>query len=772
MLLLDDLQRASRGTLAVLAGLKGPVVGTYCTPVHPEHTGLEHLARTVIALRPLARTDSERLLAAMIEATPTPELVDALHHCSRGRPSLLRLAVDAHRTGGSLRILDGTAYLAGTGTFSAPAPNHPVIQRLRLLGRAEWDVLKALTVLHPLGPAAEQVVADRLELSAADLWKVLARLSPHITRTAGTWRFRAPVIEHCVREQLGPWERQDLSRSAVIALWGETAACSAPSYLPERLVDAGRLVDTGRAGNELLEAGRAAMVDDRSHAQRWLRAAARSHNDPATRATALALHAVVCGSRHDHRLAVESTGHVLRQCAHLISPDLLQEVQVTRLVALAANRETAALHAIAEHRSGALPGSDGCRAVTAAIALSLVGQWAQASRMLANTRSAWSSANNTTATYGELLHVETAVLSGRMAGLDRLENDPELLPLFREPRHRLTTLAHLARILIGLGETARAEHLLSRHDGHSIPVSDADSALIGLRTGQWRPALRQSRLALADSVSVGQPIPHTALIHETTMALAAGGWLRRAQAVIEQGRTNQAAVPYVLDLAEAELALVINHRERARHLLEHGLSSAARQNLMMTTDDMWLRILLLCPGKSHTALAELKRIANRMGTGRTRRNYLLGRAIVCKDRGDHAVKVAKDRGQPAEVAETLELVALHVGWGNTRLLREAYEIYGHLDALLPRARLRRLMAKQSIPVPGRAATVAETERLLATLVSEGLTNRELARVLQTTEKSVESRLTRLFQRAGYRSRVELAAAMMTGRYPGAPQPHT
>jgi DNA-binding NarL/FixJ family response regulator len=87
-----------------------------------------------------------------------------------------------------------------------------------------------------------------------------------------------------------------------------------------------------------------------------------------------------------------------------------------------------------------------------------------------------------------------------------------------------------------------------------------------------------------------------------------------------------------------------------------------------------------------------------------------------------------------------------------------------MDALLPRALLRHLMREHGVAVPGRAATTAEQERLLASLVAEGLTNRELAGVLTTTEKSVEAKLTRLFQRTGYRSRVELATAMLTGEY--------
>jgi len=76
------------------------------------------------------------------------------------------------------------------------------------------------------------------------------------------------------------------------------------------------------------------------------------------------------------------------------------------------------------------------------------------------------------------------------------------------------------------------------------------------------------------------------------------------------------------------------------------------------------------------------------------------------------------------------------------------------------------MRHHNVPIPNRAATTSENERLLAVLVTEGLTNRQLAAVFGTTEKSVEGRMTRMFARIGYRSRVELAAAMVTGEYPG------
>jgi DNA-binding NarL/FixJ family response regulator len=67
-------------------------------------------------------------------------------------------------------------------------------------------------------------------------------------------------------------------------------------------------------------------------------------------------------------------------------------------------------------------------------------------------------------------------------------------------------------------------------------------------------------------------------------------------------------------------------------------------------------------------------------------------------------------------------------------------------------------------VPDRGPTAAENDRLLATLVAEGTPNRQLATVLQVSEKSVEGRLSRLLRRTGYRSRVEIATAVFNATF--------
>ncbi|MFC0541900.1 LuxR C-terminal-related transcriptional regulator [Kutzneria chonburiensis] len=83
-----------------------------------------------------------------------------------------------------------------------------------------------------------------------------------------------------------------------------------------------------------------------------------------------------------------------------------------------------------------------------------------------------------------------------------------------------------------------------------------------------------------------------------------------------------------------------------------------------------------------------------------------------------------------------------------------------MGSLLFRFAVRNHMRDHNIPIPGRQSTVEENEQLLTVLVAEGMGNRQIATILDTSEKSVEGRLSRIFSRTGRRSRVEVAVALL------------
>jgi DNA-binding NarL/FixJ family response regulator len=64
--------------------------------------------------------------------------------------------------------------------------------------------------------------------------------------------------------------------------------------------------------------------------------------------------------------------------------------------------------------------------------------------------------------------------------------------------------------------------------------------------------------------------------------------------------------------------------------------------------------------------------------------------------------------------------------------------------------------------PGDAgmAALSRREREIAELVAEGLTNREIGSRLFLSEKTVETHLSRVFQKLGVRSRAQVAAAVV------------
>jgi DNA-binding NarL/FixJ family response regulator len=69
--------------------------------------------------------------------------------------------------------------------------------------------------------------------------------------------------------------------------------------------------------------------------------------------------------------------------------------------------------------------------------------------------------------------------------------------------------------------------------------------------------------------------------------------------------------------------------------------------------------------------------------------------------------------------------------------------------------------------PGRTALSALTrrEQQVASLVSQGLTNRRIAQRLHVTDKTIEMHLSNIFAKLGVSSRTETAAAVIRGHLP-------
>jgi DNA-binding CsgD family transcriptional regulator len=92
-------------------------------------------------------------------------------------------------------------------------------------------------------------------------------------------------------------------------------------------------------------------------------------------------------------------------------------------------------------------------------------------------------------------------------------------------------------------------------------------------------------------------------------------------------------------------------------------------------------------------------------------------------------------------------------------LQAGLAIFTEHGARLWAERARAELARISGSSPSAGNELSETERRIATLVASGQANKQVAAELHVTVRTVESNLTRVYQKLGIRSRSQLAARM-------------
>jgi DNA-binding NarL/FixJ family response regulator len=94
-------------------------------------------------------------------------------------------------------------------------------------------------------------------------------------------------------------------------------------------------------------------------------------------------------------------------------------------------------------------------------------------------------------------------------------------------------------------------------------------------------------------------------------------------------------------------------------------------------------------------------------------------------------------------------------------LEAAQAIFAELGARIWLERAEKEL-RRARPRPRRDRELTSAERRVAALVAAGKTNREVAAQLFTTVSTVEAHLTRIYRKAGVRSRTELARRVADG----------
>ncbi|PSM38029.1 helix-turn-helix transcriptional regulator [Streptomyces dioscori] len=633
-------------------------------------------------------------------------------------------------------------------------------------------------------------------------------------------RFRLPVVAHAVRERLGPLERSRLSAAAVEALWAEQDAVSAAStegaegaegatphprrpaltalpdeadavaYLADRVAEAGSLVDLDRAVAELTAAAQRLHPDSEGRGVlRWCRAAGHLAERPADRVAALHQYAKAAYNAGDHHTARTIAESVLRNLADVLGPRALQDTASLFTAATANDLDWRALSRLATARWWDELRLPDLAAVTGrALALSQLERWQEVLDLLARTEHVWATDAHARAKPAYFRAVAELAL-GRPERFRESLAFPEASYLDAGHVHALATT--MFDELLSGRDLRAAEALLDAQGLTADLLAPRSLFLWRHLQGRWDEALESARWMLANN-QTSTPAADSHLIPARTAAvLLARGRPTSARRLLDSVRGDAAGghgespLEYSLDAVEAEVLRVLGDPAGAEKALRRGLDAAALRGQIAGTDELWAALAETHaeegrPGEAAACLRHLRLISDRTGDARTRLRYLLASAHVQRQPGQpgqigpggfggfgtvrgnlrEAVRLARSRSQPFETAVTL-VAAAGAGAGPPALLHEAYELFGGTGAALPRFHTRTAMREAGTTVPGRRQATAENEQLLATLIAEGLTNRQIATVLRLSEDAVANRLTRLFARTGLRSRTEVVTAVLT-----------
>ncbi|MFD8498776.1 helix-turn-helix transcriptional regulator [Amycolatopsis sp. NPDC059657] len=717
-----------------------------------------------VNLRPLSPRQLDTFIAGAIEATLEPVALTRLWKQTRGWPATAGTVIESFHECGLARIVDRRAYLRRGFPRRWPNTDLPV-QWIRRMGPEYWRAAKAIAVVGPLGEAAPRLVAEAMGIPEGEAIRLLTQLDRagvlKLHRAERAWRFRLPLVASCLEELLGPYERRKLAQIAVSALWQGTARCADPYYLPDQLVNAGAMVDKNRARNELLTSAGRVAVRGSVRAIPWLRAAAELTGDRVDRVGILLTHAWTCLVRGEAALALESSDTVLKSYAREIPDGMVPDVLFVHLTAMHQAGETCTLEKIAQGEWWPWPGTALEQAVARAYTLSLLGRWQETLALL--------SPETTPATHDvETIRATAELWLGGTAGFDRLV---AVLPgRFKAGESPCQEVSDRAGALLVLAERDRAERLAAGVHGSPVQLDLPGQSLLAVYHGRIDEALDLAHKSIATSAPHGCNHVQTAMYQIAAVLQLFRGRLARARDLIATARTRQPTLPHLLALAEARYGLVFGEIESAESILTSALERAEENGVLARTEGLWIMLadIALHTGRTEDLpgyLRKVDHVATRMGTELAEIDRLTLRALVESDHASAqaAIRLAERRGQPLEQFVVLQRLVRY-GVAEPGLLAEAYALLGDMNALLSRASTRNLMRVHGVAIPGRQEAVAENERLLAVLVTEGLSNKQIANALGSSEKSVEGRLSRLFSRTGYQSRVELATAMLTGQF--------
>jgi DNA-binding NarL/FixJ family response regulator len=795
VLAVDDLHAADADTLTVLSLLIRKLQGDSITFIatmraHPPDVSIDLTATidrlrrndlaSVIDLGPLDVDEVRALARAALDAAPDDRLVHALWESTRGNPFYVEEGVRSMEAAGGLIVENGRCALSSDDASSALRAPTRIVYRLFNLGPDARAVARALTAFRRFRLEDIGVLASLTGLDGEVVERAFDTLvNAHIlSRDDDGYEFAHPIVRHTLYDDLGPAERRRVHGKLAEHL-SKARAEGRHVVLADLAAHVAVSADTGdeNAIALLVEAAEAVSSTAPASAAAWYARAldlfppADERRGPLlaeqSKALFLASQLGPAVAAAEHALTALPPGHLRSRTAGL---------QVTALTALGrldeALEQSDAMLTQSTDPLARLRAERGFLFVQldrlddadaeARRALELAGDDDGARALAYRALSTIAHARGDVAGCRELFEAQ-------LGAAERLG-----------PAARLSALTTQAMLLALMGFVAEASAMITEAEGVRDTLGGAalreplDVAWTSVtwQAGRWDEALDRSRW-LAIPPQPGEAwgvLAQCAAMHilvsrgNVAAARVVAGELEHARIASSTARWAQALYQEILgeyEEAGALLEKAWRHNEECgrfadAHLLLGCLVDVALAQDRREDAQRWTAVM-------DDALAGLCIPALLVTRERCR-----AASHDDVDAAHRAFALADEHGLALETANA-QLLLGKLGDDANGNLNAAYRTYRDLGAERMRRRTAQAMRAAGVPTPRSRRRsgneLTETEITLSRLVHDGLTNREIAKVLIISPKTVEVYLSRLFAKLGVESRVELAVAVSEGRIP-------
>jgi DNA-binding CsgD family transcriptional regulator len=747
----------------------------------------------VIRPAPLTRAGVAELVESGLAGVPDPVFVDACLRATRGTPFLMRVLVEALSEGDIAPTADAARHVERIG---ARTVGRSIRLRLRRLPQQAGRLARALAVLEEGDLVQATRLAGLEEVEAAEAVELLT--SAGILESGRPLTFVHPIVRSGIYSELSSSERAQGHRRAARLLADRPAShervaqhllLSEPAgdgWVVERLVEAA--CAAGKKGAPESEAvflrrvlaeppppdDRSALLLDLGMAEAsageaaWhehLQEAADAAPDAAAAFDAALVLSQALARAQRYAGAVE----VLDRAASSLAshnPDLALLLEAAAV--FPAMNDPATAPSVAFRRNALRERAAGNRA--APPELTAVAGFA-------------SVLTNEPAAVGADLATRALLASGTALTGSHATPWFSASGWFSQSTFTLLWTERYAQVRPLLDASIAQARVTG--DGSRLAMGLANRGWLALRRGDLSAAEEDTRTALA---ATGLPAPPMYRVLNGALLI---------KTLVDQGELDaaeQALAPLGSEAERGSLVAAVLRFARGRLRVAQGRIAAGLEDFL-SVGVVLARALVTCPAylpwRSEAALAHLA---------------LGEREPACRLAGDE-LELARAFGAPRALGVAKRAAGVIAGGDSgASMLREAIDAFERGDARLERARAltdlgaqlrrrnRRTEARQPLrealdvasQVGARSlAKQAETElratgarprrivltgldsltaseRRIAELASQGLTNREIAQTLFVTARTVEGHLTSVFRKLLVDSRDELAAELASG----------